>query len=695
MDARRLEKCRSWLYSARPFIGRFQSRFALWRLSRSRTPNCIRLLADALTIHGDQRTRNSILSILWRLQAHQVDAVCEVWSEKRHSVLASFLKERKWIPSKPTDLRVLCALKIDQLNGVLKLGTSVVPALIHAARDVDPEIASRAGAILERLEDPELIEEFCERLTRMEYGNLHKIAVRKGFAPKNPGKRALFFFLTGQYERYDELDFDKAMLRACYEAGESDVRHSIADRIRTSGRTDLTEVLHGRREKRQLAEMTPREWETVVTVLRERRRYTDLWALAFESPPEWSSEILGILKNACFQPESECDAALFDRLLKLRPGEGKRSRLYVPVPWCKTVLNTEEHGIRSLAMSPDGKTLAAVNSDTSSILWILRNGWSRINLTRRMGLALNAAFSPDGKSLVVGNTDNTARAYETSGWRMIATCRGHSDRISGIAVSTDNATIGTAGYDNTARLWDLSDGKCRSVLRGHEQSVLALAFSPDGQTVATGSHDESARIWFVSGGGLKFVLTGNLGSVCSVAFSPDGRTLATGSSEGTVRLWHCATGEIKAVLQVQKGSIMTLAFSSDGARLAAGSLDKTVALWDIPSGKVKAVLTGHTDEVHAIAFSPDGKTLVSGGRDRTVRIWQIAEQKALISMTRDDLQHIQLQAAASMNPFDARPWHFTAALLRHRFRFDIELIEVAERVFGEFEIEIEDAKTAG
>jgi hypothetical protein len=92
--------------------------------------------------------------------------------------------------------------------------------------------------------------------------------------------------------------------------------------------------------------------------------------------------------------------------------------------------------------------------------------------------------------------------------------------------------------------------------------------------------------------------------------------------------------------------------------------------------------------VHALAFSPDGKSLVTGGRDRTIRIWEIAESKALINMNHDDLERIELRAAAASDAADARPWHFAAALLRHRFRYDIELSELAERVFGEFEIEI-------
>jgi WD40 repeat protein len=109
----------------------------------------------------------------------------------------------------------------------------------------------------------------------------------------------------------------------------------------------------------------------------------------------------------------------------------------------------------------------------------------------------------------------------------------------------------------------------------------------------------------------------------------------------------------------------------------------------VASRQLKATLQGHTDEINALAFSPDGKTLVTGSRDKTVRIWDVALTKPLIAMTREDLDQIEKWAQVLANPEEARPWHFVATLLRHRFRFDIELSEVVERVFEEFDIEIE------
>ncbi|MCF7763409.1 MAG: WD40 repeat domain-containing protein [Verrucomicrobia bacterium] len=690
MDSRRLEQCGRWLADPRPWLGRVLASIAISKLRNNRSPDTARLLADVYSKHADPGVRKQAYAALCRFQEPRaIDAVCEVWLGNRRDRLAELLKRRGWVATAPPDLRTLTALKSKRFNPGLLNENGVIAALTRAAFDGDSEVSTGAVAALAGLVDPAQIEEFCDRLIRIDPGPLHKLARERGFKPRAPGRRALYLFLTGDRTGYEALDHDRSLLRACYEAADTGLRNRISTQIRNTGRADLMPVLHGNRQKRDLAGLLPREWETVVSVLRGNKRYQELWGLAFEVPPEWAAEILLTLQQAKFRPVSPSDAAVFDRLLKLCPVEGLRSRLYLPSPVCRNVLNTGDHAVRSLALSPDGRTLVSVSSDTTALLWELSGEVACSQISSRIGLALAAAFSPDGRFLAVAGTDNVARIWDLNTWRMSGLFRGHTDRISSLCFANDGTTLGTSSYDGTARLWNLENGECRRVLEGHEQSVLSLAFAPDGGRVATGSHDETVRVWSMSGGGCRSFSNGSFGSVCSLAFSDNGRTLASGSSEGTVQMWDLGGGGSRAVMAAHRGSVMALAFSPNGLRLASCSLDNTVAIWDTHSCRFRSRLNGHTDEVHALAFSPDGKSVVTGGRDHSIRIWEIAESKALINMNHDDLERIELRAAAASDAMEARPWHFAAALLRHRFRYDIELSELAERVFGEFEIEIE------
>jgi WD40 repeat protein len=693
MEPDQLEICQRRLHSQTPVFGKWLRWRAAKALAFDGSPRAFRMLAKALTDHPDSGVRGLVAGILRQVRKPEaIDAVCAVWQETRHDALTKLLGEGRWLAGSPIDLRVLTALKTGQERAIAGQGPGFIAALAKSCGDRDREIAARAIALLGQLQNPKEIEALCDLLIRSDLPALRKVAIDKSYAPQGSGRRALFYFLTGQNERYEALDFDHALLRANFEAADPELRRRIASRVRTSGRAELTTVLQGRREKRHLSEMTAREWETVVKVLSENRRYDDLWALAFEALPEWSAETLGILKDANYRPANDTDRVTFDKLCKLRPAEGKHLSLLLPVPHCRRILKAHEHGVRTLAFSPDGKTLATGSNDTIALLWDVTEGRVKASLPDQGGSVLALAFSSDGQILAAGGADGKLRLWDAASGQLEAVLSGHTDRITTLAFSPDGQMLATGSFDGTVRLWNPATRQCMEILEEHSRGVLALSFSPDGKIVASGSHDETARLWHALSGQSKAVLSGHSSSVCTLAFSPDGRTLITGSSDGTARFWNVANGEFKAELPGHKGSIMSLAFSPNGRRLATAGLDKAVRIWEVATRQLKATLSGHQDEVHALAFSPDGKLLATGSRDATARLWEIAHAQPLIAMTRQDLEKVQKWSEVLTNPEEARGWHFVAALLRHRCRFDVELGEIAERVFGEFDIEIQESE---
>jgi WD40 repeat protein len=113
----------------------------------------------------------------------------------------------------------------------------------------------------------------------------------------------------------------------------------------------------------------------------------------------------------------------------------------------------------------------------------------------------NLAISQDGRWLAAGHEDRIVRIWDTTTGEVIRTLRGHEQAIHGCAFSPDGRRLASSG--RTASLtepgeliiWDTALGTECLRLRGHTASVFGLVFSPDGQRLASASADGTIRIW--------------------------------------------------------------------------------------------------------------------------------------------------------------------------------------------------------
>ncbi|MEH2377943.1 MAG: serine/threonine-protein kinase [Nostoc sp.] len=295
-------------------------------------------------------------------------------------------------------------------------------------------------------------------------------------------------------------------------------------------------------------------------------------------------------------------------------------------------LQGHESSVLSVAISPDGKTIASSGGDSTIKLWNLATGKQISSLKGHSQQVNVVAISPDGKTLVSGSDDNTIKIWNLATRRLIRTLQGHSDSVHALAISADSETLVSGSDDNTIKIWDLATGEQIRTLLGHTFWVRSLAISPDGLILASGSFDKTIKIWNLTKGYSIRTLEGNSQTVTAVAISPDGKTLASASRDvydgqrlRTIKLWNLVTGKEIRTLAGHGNTITSVAFSADGKIIASGSRDRAIKLWNRATGEEILTLTGHTNTVTSVTFSPDGKTLVSGSEDNTIKIWRLSQ----------------------------------------------------------------------
>jgi WD40 repeat protein len=293
------------------------------------------------------------------------------------------------------------------------------------------------------------------------------------------------------------------------------------------------------------------------------------------------------------------------------------------------------HGLFALAVSPDGKTLAAGPYNAAPVrLWDFASGKELARLPARVWTRSPITFSPDSKSLATVEGD-TIRVWEVSSGKEIGSIklgRGPNDWTA--VFSPDGKTLLSAGGDEHIWMWDVATGEPRGKLSEHKARVEALAFSADGKQLLSASSggpngNGELCLWEWPGGKpVHTLLSGGWGFF--PARTPDGKTVVSANRQSTIRLCDAATGKERLQLPGQADNVTHAAFTPDGTTLLSTAGDGTARFWDVATGKVLHTIRVNQRHVSfTAALTPDGKVFLTARNDGLVQKWDVATGKEL------------------------------------------------------------------
>ena len=274
---------------------------------------------------------------------------------------------------------------------------------------------------------------------------------------------------------------------------------------------------------------------------------------------------------------------------------------------------TEELGVASVALSPDGKRLATGSWAGHVRVWDWAGGKQLFDLP--VGDVARVTFAPDGRLLATVTEDKTAQLWDMTRGKLLADLEGDLFRFHCVTFSPDGTRVLAGGGDwkdngvNQVTIWDVQSKAQVNKLVGHSSAVLGICYSPDGKTIATGSVDRGIRLWDAVSGKQLHTLTGHQHWVEGLVFTADSKTLISGSMDATIRFWNVATGKETKQIGI-RASVRSLCFTPDGEILIAGGGSKTLKFVAVKDQKELAALwDGRAPQVSAMDLFPIASTV--------------------------------------------------------------------------------------
>jgi WD40 repeat protein/biotin carboxyl carrier protein len=264
-----------------------------------------------------------------------------------------------------------------------------------------------------------------------------------------------------------------------------------------------------------------------------------------------------------------------------------------------TELNGHTGAITGLAVSPDGRLIAAASTDRTVLLW----GWPEgapCAVLRHPAEVYAVAFAPavsPGYRLLTGCADGRARLWGISARGDVegpaVLPGGPGAAIRAVAFSLEGRRLAAGGEDKRLGVWDGASDQFLYWLGAegnpsecaHQGAVTAIHFTPDGHLISAG-RDNVLQVWELGDGGARLAarLPGRTGDAADLGISQDGgRVLFDQGDELRVLDWRAGTS-VGSIRSRRQGRFQGFAaFSPAGGMILTASDNGRIQLWNVPA----------------------------------------------------------------------------------------------------------------
>ncbi|ARP65614.1 hypothetical protein A9K65_021355 [Mesorhizobium sp. WSM1497] len=267
----------------------------------------------------------------------------------------------------------------------------------------------------------------------------------------------------------------------------------------------------------------------------------------------------------------------------------------------REVLLFHDGQVDAVAALPQGR-FASAGADGRIAVWEAGRSTPIAVLQGHSAPVVSLAVSPDGSTLASASWDGSVRVWPLSGGEP-RVLEGHRGNVNAVAYLSDG-TLASAGYDAAVMLWPAEGGAPVRVAMPAPLSAL-VATRSDRVFVggADGKLSELNR-----GGTILAEVAASSSPITALAVTANERYIAASSIKGEIVLL-----DVKSLQPVRTfGSagvpVWALAFSPDGKTLLSGGGDQVVGEWNVEAGqRLGTKIEGSADPMAEYAGNPDAE----------------------------------------------------------------------------------------
>jgi len=544
--------------------------------------------------------------------------------------------------------RAAVALSKDKSPQAVKILAEAV------VRSSDRKVITIALEALRNLRDKKAIDTFCEIWLDKQSQQFRAIIKKCNYAPSDANTRALFYFLMGDWQKYEGLDIDQKLLANAYKSANKEIQDRVTAIARQAGRIELLKILVDSKHGFGFDKITDKNLSTLVDILVANPVRKEIWRFLYNASPVWSKKLLHRIKESALENNFPADeklilTRLFDLNQKFNLEEFKDS-IFLYLNQIKSSSFIMHKSIYSLAIFRDGKTIL-IGTKQGVIVWnsSKQQQLKEINFTRDFEQhKINIACDFEQKDVAFDLSPQYRHEQCFIIYKAEIKTRAHHSRYN------YNHEIDESIY--TSKLLSIEPSRSTSDNR------FSLCFQDKFRD--SGARDDKPTYWINKDTTETFDLT--------MAVSSNGNFLAVGGIANSyerkcfkpfVKVWSLSHGLI--LNEFSHFNIVSLVFSQDSKVLASGSKDGSINLINIPDNEQLRVIRdknldgsyrrepylekdekfqsyhkrfqAHNSCINALAISPDSKILASSCKeDRCIRLWSIPDAESLNVITTSD-----------------------------------------------------------